>query len=99
MIKHISFFSYTKKKNGENCGECKMQFMNNGFNNIQSEWFNSCVNVNSSKDAKKITNLFKYYEATFVLLLLVLQGDYAWKHKCYQWRKNASVFLDVRLRS
>jgi hypothetical protein len=33
--------------------------MSNGFNSIQSEWFNSYVNVNSSKDAKKITNLFK----------------------------------------
>jgi hypothetical protein len=27
--------------------------MNNWFNNIQNEWFNSCANVNSSKDAKK----------------------------------------------
>jgi hypothetical protein len=34
--------------------------MGSGFNNIQSEWFNSCANVNSSKDAKKITNPFKY---------------------------------------
>jgi hypothetical protein len=38
-------------------------------------------------------------EVTFVPLLLVLRGDYAWKHKCYRWKKNASVFLDVRLRS
>jgi hypothetical protein len=34
--------------------------MSNGFNNIQSEWFKSHANVNSSKDAKKISNLFKY---------------------------------------
>jgi len=34
-----------------------MQLMNNGFNNIQIEWFNSCANVNNSKNAKKIINL------------------------------------------
>jgi hypothetical protein len=40
-----------------------MQLMNNGFNNIQSEWFDSCGNVNSLKNAKFI-NLFKYkYES------------------------------------
>jgi hypothetical protein len=44
----------------KNCGECKMQLMNSGFNNIQSEGFNSCENVNSSRNAKKIINLFKY---------------------------------------
>jgi hypothetical protein len=33
-----------------------------------------------------------------VPLLPLLQGDYPWKHKCYWWRKNASVILDVRLR-
>ncbi len=38
-------------------------------------------------------------EATFVPLLPVLQGNYAWKHKCYRWKTNVSVFLDVRLRS
>jgi len=37
-----------------------MQLMNSGFNNIQSEGFNSCENVNNSRNAKKITNLFKY---------------------------------------
>jgi hypothetical protein len=37
-----------------------MPFMNNGFNNIQNEWFNSFANVNSSKDVKKFTNPFKY---------------------------------------
>ncbi len=38
--------------------------MNNGFNNIQSEWFNPCANVNSLGNAKKITNPFKCkYEA------------------------------------
>jgi len=30
------------------------------FNNIQSEWFNSCANVNSSRDEKNFTNPFKY---------------------------------------
>jgi hypothetical protein len=34
--------------------------MNIRFNNIQSEWFNSCSNVNSLRDAKKITNPLKY---------------------------------------
>jgi hypothetical protein len=34
--------------------------MNNGFNNIQNEWFKSYANVNSSKDVKKFTNPFKY---------------------------------------
>ncbi len=34
----------------------------------------------------------------FVPLLSVLWNDYIWKYICYQWRKkNASVFLDVRL--
>jgi len=37
----------------KNCVECKIKFMNSGFNKIQNEWFNSCANVNSSKDAKK----------------------------------------------
>jgi hypothetical protein len=37
-----------------------MQLMNNEFNNIQSEWFNSCESVNSSRDAKKFINTFKY---------------------------------------
>jgi hypothetical protein len=41
------------------CGECKMQLMNSEFNNIQSEWFNSYANVNSSKNEKKIINPFK----------------------------------------
>jgi len=43
----------------KNCVECKIQFMSSGFNNIQSEWFNSCANVNSLRDAKKFTNSFK----------------------------------------
>jgi len=34
-------------------------------------------------------------EATFVPLLPVLQGDYAWKHECYRWRMNTNVCLDV----
>jgi hypothetical protein len=37
-----------------------MQVMNSGFNNIQSEWFNSCANVNSSRDVKKFIKPFKY---------------------------------------
>jgi hypothetical protein len=36
-----------------------MQFMTSEFHNIQSEWFNLCVNVNSSKDVKKFTNKYK----------------------------------------
>jgi len=40
--------------------EWKMQFMNNGFDNIQNEWSNSCANVNSLRNAKKIINPFKY---------------------------------------
>jgi hypothetical protein len=44
----------------KNCVECKIQFMSSEFNNIQNEWFNSCANVNSSRDAKKFTNPFKY---------------------------------------
>jgi hypothetical protein len=44
----------------ENCGECKMNFMSNGFNNIQIEWFKSCANANNSKDAKKFTDSFNY---------------------------------------
>ncbi len=44
------FFVYPFQKNYD---DCKMQFMNNGFNNIQSEWFNLCTNVNSWKEAKK----------------------------------------------
>jgi hypothetical protein len=51
-----NFYTSIKK----NCGECKTQLMNRGFNNIQSEGFNSCENVNDSRNAKKFTNLFKY---------------------------------------
>ncbi len=47
-----SFYTYIYK----NYDECKMQFMNSGFNNILSEWFNSYANVNSSRDVKKIIN-------------------------------------------
>jgi hypothetical protein len=32
----------------------KCKLMNNGFDNIQSEWFNSYANVNNSKDVKII---------------------------------------------
>ncbi len=51
-----SFYPFILK----NCDECKIQIMNNGFNNIQSEWFNSCANVNISKYAKTFTNVIKY---------------------------------------
>jgi hypothetical protein len=34
--------------------------MESEFNNIQSEWYNSYANVNSSIDVKKFTNPFKY---------------------------------------
>jgi hypothetical protein len=34
--------------------------MNSGCNNIQSEWFNSYVNVSSSTYAKKFIDMFKY---------------------------------------
>ncbi len=51
-----SFYTSISK----NYGECKMQFISNGFNNIQSEWFNSCADVNNLKNAKKLTNPFKY---------------------------------------
>jgi hypothetical protein len=36
-----------------------MQFINNGFNNIQNELFNSCANVNTLY-VKKITKPFKF---------------------------------------
>jgi hypothetical protein len=48
---------------------------------------------------KHIVKLIRHCEATFVPLLPVLQGDYAWKHEHYRWRTNVNVFLDVRLRS
>ncbi len=45
--------------------------MNNGFNNIQNEWFNSCANVNNSKDAKKFTNPFKNKCEAFVMCVSI----------------------------
>jgi hypothetical protein len=70
MHEHFDLFTNSSKYKCEtsqiftsiskNYDECKMQFMNSGFNNIQSEWFNSCANVNSSKDAKQFTNPFIY---------------------------------------
>ncbi len=36
--------------------KCKMQFVNNGFNILKSEWFNS----NNWRDVKKIINSFQY---------------------------------------
>ncbi len=48
-VKLSNFYTSISK----NYGECKMQFMNNEFNNIQSEWFNSYVNVNNSRNVKK----------------------------------------------
>jgi hypothetical protein len=44
----------------KNCVECKLKFMSNGFNNIQSEWFNPCANVNGLRGAKCFINPFKY---------------------------------------
>jgi hypothetical protein len=44
----------------KNCDECKIQLIGNGFNNIQSEWFNSCANVNNSINVKFFINPFKY---------------------------------------
>jgi hypothetical protein len=44
----------------KNYGECKMQFMNSGFNNIQNDWFNSCNDVDNSRNVKKFTKLIKY---------------------------------------
>jgi hypothetical protein len=43
-----SFYASISK----NCGECKIQLMSSGFNNIQNEWFDSYANVNSSKGAE-----------------------------------------------
>jgi hypothetical protein len=37
-----------------------MQLNSNGFNNIQSESFNSCANDNGSRNAKKFANPFKF---------------------------------------
>ncbi len=34
--------------------------MSNEINNIQSERFNSCANVNNSRNVKKIINPLKY---------------------------------------
>jgi len=34
----------------------------------------------------------------FVLLISILWGDYTWKYIGYWWKKNANVFLDVKLR-
>jgi hypothetical protein len=49
-----------------------MQLMNNGFNNIESEWFNSYVNVNSSRDVKNSFILFKYKcEALIVMCVSI----------------------------
>jgi predicted transcriptional regulator len=44
----------------KNCGECEMQLINSGFNNIHNEWQNSYANINSSKRMKIFTNAFKY---------------------------------------
>jgi hypothetical protein len=55
-VKFPQFLSSISK----NCNECKMELMDSGFNNIQSEWFNLDANVNSSRDVKKFTNPFKY---------------------------------------
>jgi hypothetical protein len=49
MLVSTSFYASISK----NYGECKMGLMNSGFNNIQSEWFDSYANVNMLKDAKR----------------------------------------------
>jgi hypothetical protein len=56
MWNFLNFYTSISKS----CDECKMQILSNGFNNIQIEWFNSCANVNSSKDANNIINPSKY---------------------------------------
>ncbi len=50
-----------------------MQLMNSGFNNIKSECFNSCANVNSSKYVKNFTNPFKYKCEALIKLLYMFQ--------------------------
>jgi hypothetical protein len=37
-----------------------MQYLNNGSQQVQSGWFNSCVNVDSSINVKKFIKSFKY---------------------------------------
>jgi hypothetical protein len=44
--KNPNFYAFISK----NCGECKMQLINIGFNNIHNEWQNSCPNTNSWKE-------------------------------------------------
>ncbi len=56
MLDFLNIYTSISK----NCVECKMQLMSSGFNIIQSERFNSCANVISSRDAKKFINPFKY---------------------------------------
>jgi len=52
------------------------------------KWWDTCI----SKSFGQVC------EATFVPLLPVLQGDYAWSTNVTNEGKNASVILDVRLR-
>jgi hypothetical protein len=37
-----------------------MQFMSDGFNTFKPEWFNSCVNVDNSKDMKKFKHKYEH---------------------------------------
>jgi hypothetical protein len=56
--------------------------MNNGFNNIQNEWFNSYVNANSSINAKRFTNPFKYRYETLMCVSIYI-------NKCNMQRLNS----------
>jgi hypothetical protein len=49
-----NFYTFISK----NCGECKMQFVNNGFNTFKVN-DSTCANVDNSRDVKKFINLFK----------------------------------------
>ncbi len=51
----LSFYRFISK----NCGECKMSFVNNGFNTFKMN-DSTCANVDNSRDVKKIINMFKY---------------------------------------
>jgi hypothetical protein len=52
--------------------ECKMQLMNNGFNNIQNEWFNSWVNVNSLRDMRKNSLTYSSVNMKHLVVMYVL---------------------------
>jgi hypothetical protein len=68
-----------------------MQLMSNKFNNIQSEWFNSCANVNGSRDAKKFTDPFKYKCETFQIFRHSFQKTMV-NAKCSSWPVDLTTF-------